>query len=248
MLGKGKMMEIVDPPLSYAPKSNTNVYILCEGFKYGLREWRRWTHDEIVINNDEHDEYDEYNNCENDGYNVESMTRGSYSMLLISVIDEILYRNGYVLKYSTDSMARRFMHYWLQLYKSNSWNARLSLGDSSLKSVDMEDWDELFPSDFWRNIVAPFSTCYAFDDSYVGQELLSNIGWFFWRYIDGKKSPAIIKKREEERVIEMEMRKWRDDLEGFNAKAGAITSKDDTNEDIEEKKNEDNKNLNHYEH
>lgn len=228
-MGAKKMMEIVDPPVSYSTKPNSNLYILCEGFKYTLREWRSWTHDIIEIDDYDAGDYES---------GIIKITRGEYSMAFVSEIIAILHDNGYVLKHSVDSIVRRFMHYWMQLYKTNGWDTTLPAVDGSKKSVDLEEWEGLFSVKFWENITIPYIAHYGFDDTRVGQELLANIGYFFWTYVDGKNSDKIIAKRRDEAEIEKEMRKWREDIDG--GKGALMASKDDTAEDVKEKDDFDN--------
>jgi hypothetical protein len=188
MSGK-KMMEIVDEPYLHSNKVSYNIdlYILCEGFKYTLREWRRWTHDEVVVDED----------C--------ILTRGKYSMEFVNMISEFLQCNGYILKYNIDSIARRFMHYWLQLYNSNGRCARLPLPHHNGNALEYEKWDNTFPQEFWDDVTEDIIVYKGFDDTDVGRELLLHMGNFFWNYIDVSESPTIIAMREEERRIHEEL-------------------------------------------
>lgn len=216
MSGK-KMMEIVEGPYinSNKPNDEVDLYILCEGFKYTLREWRRWTHDEIEIDDE----------C--------ILTRGEYSMIFIKHATSIFNNNGYVLKYKVDSLARRFMHYWLQLYNSNGRISQLPEQQHNGSDIEYEEWDRTFSIEFWENVTEEYVTYKGFDDTAVGKELLRNIGDFFWNYIDVTKSSKIIEKREEDRRIEEEMRRWIEEPNESNKHIHAvttITSKDKTDE------------------
>jgi hypothetical protein len=218
-----KMMEFAEEPLSFSNKlgnpnnsnANNDLHILCEGFKYTLREWRRWTHDEIEID---------------DGYII---TRGEYSMTFIKYINSIFNKNGYVLLYKLDSIARRFMHYWMQLYNSNGGAALLPGQHHNGTKLEYEEWDRMFSMEFWENVTQEFIVYKGFDETAVGRELLYHIGDFFWNYVDVTKSPMIVEKREEERRIEEEMKRWVDDPSESNKlmyASATITPKDKTDE------------------
>lgn len=214
-----KIMEIVEEvPPSYSNKSNgnNNLYILCEGFKYKLREWKRWSHDELVIDDD---------------YII---TRGEYSIQFVSEVMTILENNGYGLKFSIDSIARRFMHYWLQLYNSNGGNILLPDTHHNGNDIEYEMWIEIFSQDFWKHITEQYIVYKGFDDTEVGRQLLNNISDFFWTYIDVNKSPTILKRREEDKKIQEEMRRWieepLDAVKVNTTKINKITSQDGTGE------------------
>jgi hypothetical protein len=221
-----KMMEIVEDPYAAGIKihasklkDGVDLYILCEGFKYTLREWRRWTHDEVVLD---------------DG---STFTRGEYSMMFVKEISEMLEHNGYVLRHSLDGMARRFMHFWLQLYNSGGHNSRLPMQQHNGTWLELEKWDELFPFNFWEIVTRDFEVDLGFDHSYVGTELLKAIGYFFWTYIDVNKSLTIIDAREEACRIEEEIAKWSEDNDGIRVE---IASKDKTDDDIRNVNNSNN--------
>ncbi len=211
-----KMMQISDEPYVNSNKSDDNIdlYILCEGFKYTLREWRRWTHDEVEIDEDF------------------VMTRGKYSMEFVHLISEFLQSNGYILKYNIDSTARRFMHYWLQLYNSNGKCAKLPLPHHNGTNLEYEKWDNTFPQEFWDDVTEDIVVYKGFDDTDVGRELLLHMGNFFWNYIDVNQSPNIIATREEERRINEEIMRWAEEpnehVKVVASTTSAITSKNKT--------------------
>jgi hypothetical protein len=209
------IMQISDEPYKSTARQSDQIdlYIMCEGFKYTLREWRRWTHDLLEIDEDSF------------------VTRGEYSMMFANEINGILNNNGYVLLYRIDSIARRFMHYWLQLYNSNGFCAKLPLPHHNGNNLEYEDWNRLFTPEFWERIGEEYVVYNAFDNTRIGKELLINIGDFFWNYIDVNRSSAIIEKREEERRIEEEMMRWGD--EPVEQNKVAIPSKDKTQEVID---------------
>ncbi len=209
-----KLMEISDEPYksSHRPNDDMDLYILCEGFKYTLREWRKWTRAELEIDEDFY------------------ITRGEYSTAFVNKINGILNANGYVLKYSGDSIARRFMHYWLQLYNSNGRCTRLPPQQHNGSENEFENWDGTFGRDFWDNVTNEYVVYKGFDDTEVGYQMLMNIGDFFWNYIDVTRSPAIIERREEDRKMEEEMMRWSD--EPIEPGKTLIASKDKTEEVI----------------
>jgi hypothetical protein len=217
-----KMMEIVDDPLPVGSKikDEIDLYILCEGFKYTLREWRRWTRGDVEM----------IDGC--------IYTRGEYSMLFVKEIIGFLHNNGYILKYSVDSIARRFMHYWLKLYNSKGYSSRLPIQQHNGTNEELEEWNELFTYDFWEEITEDFIVHNGFDDTNVGKELLYGIGTFFWIYIDVNNSPKIVGKREEDKLIQEEMMRWANDGD-YNGKS-TLSSIDKTNEDKNKHNNEHN--------
>jgi hypothetical protein len=182
-------MEIIEEPVDVKNKfrDDVDLYILCEGFKYTLREWRRWTRDELILD---------------DG---SSFTRAEYSMLFVNEINGILKNAGYILKYSIDSIARRFMHYWKKLYNSGGLHTQLPMPHHNGNQEELEEWDATFAYDFWEHITEDFVVPCGFDDTFVGKELLNNIGYFFWIYIDTKNSPKIVNGRAEIKLIEEEL-------------------------------------------
>jgi hypothetical protein len=190
-----------------------DLYILCEGFKYKLREWRRWTHDNVEI-------YDDL-----------VMSRGKYSMEFVHLVSDLLQQNGYSLKYNIDSITRRFMHYWLQLYNSNGRYAKLPLPHHNGNNLEYEKWENTFPQEFWDDVTDDIIVYKGFDDTDVGRELLLHIGDFFWNYIDVNESPTIIAMREEERRINEEIIRWAEDPnEHVKVVVTAVTSKNKTDE------------------
>ncbi len=208
-------MQVVDEPYkcNNRQSDDLDLYIMCEGFKYTLRKWRRWTHDILEID---------------EGMFV---TRGEYSMMFVNEINVILNNNGYILKYSIDSIARRFMHYWLQLYNSNGYYIKLPLANHNGTELEFEDWDKRFDDQFWEYITDDYVVYNGFDDTQVGRELLNHMSIFFWNYIDINKSITITNKREEDRRIEEEMIKWIDEPTEQNKIS--IPSKDKTEEVID---------------
>jgi hypothetical protein len=183
------IMEVLDDSVDVKSKykDDLDLYIMCEGFKYTLREWRRWTRYELILD---------------DGT---FFTRGEYSMMFVNEINGILKNAGYILKYSTDSIARRFMHYWMKLYNSGGRSTRLPDPHHNGNDEEFEEWEATFAYDFWEHITEDFVVRYGFDDTFVGKELLNNISNFFWIYIDAKNSPRITNRRAEIKLIEEEM-------------------------------------------
>jgi hypothetical protein len=209
------MMKIVEPLSQSNKKNNTiDLYFLFEGFKYTLREWRRWTHCEILIDD-----------C--------ILTRGEYSTSFINFIITLLDKNGYILKYSSDSIVRRFMHYWLQLYNSNGSIPILPIQYNNKINFEYEEWNRTFTYDFWENITKEWIVYIGFDDTNIGRQLLYNIGDFFWNYIDFNKSPKIIEKYEEDRKIQEELNNLIEEQYKYNKiinPSATITSKDKNDE------------------
>jgi hypothetical protein len=181
-----------EPYISTQNMSNDiyDIYIVTEGFRYALREWRKWTNDTII---------DIYDNCEHE------YTRAEYSTILINDIICIIESNGYKLIDSNDVIVRKFMHYWLQLYNSKGINYRLPRHNSNPDQEDYEEWNNIFNYEFWEHFLVNYKIYGAFDDSIIGRELSMNIGDFLWIYIDINNSPIIIDRRIQISNIEEDM-------------------------------------------
>jgi hypothetical protein len=216
-------LSVSDEPYISSSTQNDiyDIYIVTEGFRYALREWRRWTYDIII---------DIYDNC-----NYE-YTRAEYSTILINNIISIITSKGYKLIHSNDKIVRKFMHYWLQLYNSRGMNYRLPLHNGNPTQEDYEEWNEIFNYDFWEEYLESYKLYGAFDDSVIGKELLMNIGEFFWIYIDIVNSPIIIDRRTEINNIEDEMISMQDEYDG-DYKKKLLASKSNPDEDNRNKNN-----------
>lgn len=204
-------MNVTDDPYETSNKLNDamDLYILCEGFKYTLQEWRQWTREQLQL--------------ENDIY----LTRGEYATIFVTEINKFLNANGYVLKHTLDSITRRFMHYWLQLYNSGGRCVKLPVACHNGTNAEYEEWDCTFPQEIWNELTEDYIVKYGFDDTCIGYALLRYISDFFWTYIDVIKSSKIAERREEDRRINEEMMYW---VEEQNK--APITSKDKTEEVI----------------
>jgi hypothetical protein len=170
-----------------------------EGFRYALREWRKWTNDSII---------DIYDNCKYE-YN-----RAEYSTIFINNMISIIESKGYKLINSNDKITRKFMHYWLNLYNSRGRNYRLPRHNGYPDQEDYEEWNDIFNFDFWEYHLFDYKIYGAFDDSIIGKELTMNIGEFFWIYVDINNSPIIVDRRLKLNMIEEEMMHTYDEYDG----------------------------------
>ena len=172
-------------PLQPLPPPDNSIRIA--GLRYTLREWRRWTRDIIELESGIF------------------LTRAEYTTELVSYILSVLGKHGYSFIHTSQSLSRRLMHHWLNIYRSSTKYSLLPINDNDCSQEEYEEWQELFPAEFWAYMTDDYITYGAFDDSDMGINLLGDLSAFFWLYVDPNKSDKIVKRREEIAKINSEL-------------------------------------------
>jgi hypothetical protein len=198
-------MKISDEPWPSSNKiSHNDNYYHYEGFKYALREWKKWTRDIIYVDMDSDDADDQ---------DYQSYTRAEYTCGLMHDLLTIITTKGYKCLYSYQVLARKYMHYWLAL--SNSRTAYMLLPEPHHygNQDDFEEWENTFPYNVWDEILESY---YIFNDNTeISYRMRQDLPYFLWLYIDIDNSEIIQKRKAEEAVIQIEMNKFYDDHEGY---------------------------------
>ena len=198
-------MHISDDPWPTNKRVAPDNYFNFEGFKYALREWRKWTNDII---------YREYfDDDSDDGPEIINYTRADYTTQLMNDLIKYIYDGGYRLLYTAPILARRYMHYWLAL--SNSRNNYLILPEPHHNGTqeDFEEWEKVFPYTFWDSILEDYDI--FSDNTDMASRMRQDLPYFLWLYIDIDNSERIQRRLAEDRAIEYELTKLYDDHEGY---------------------------------
>lgn len=199
------LMKISDAPLSSLSKTSHNdIYYKFEGFKYALREWKKWTHDIIYI---------EYNEDDDSYEHTIQYSRTEYICGLMHDLLIIISGKGYKFLYSHQVLARKYMHYWLTLANSRINYISLPEPHHNGNQEDFEEWEKMFPYNAWDEILEPY---YIFNDNTdMAYRMRQDLPHFLWLYIDVDNSEIIQKRRAEDAAIQIEMNKLYDDHEGY---------------------------------
>jgi hypothetical protein len=201
------LMHISDEAWPSNKYTATDNYFNFEGFKYALREWRKWTRDII------YSEYCSDDNNDNNEYEINNYTRADYITQLMRDLIKYVSDGGYRFLYSDVTLARRYMHYWLALSNSRVNYIVLPEPHHNGRQNDFEEWEQVFPYTFWDSVLEDYDI--FTDNTDISYRMRQDLPYFLWLYIDIDNSERVQKRRAEERAIEYEMNKLYDDYEGY---------------------------------